>query len=106
MKYISELQGVDKVGKFFFLPHTQMENPPLSGNFFGVMESFHLMTMTVLKAITRCDNAWQCDKCVFGNFQSVQFITIDIILLIIAILVLNQVHGIKLFMAGVPNRIV
>ena len=40
------------------------------------------------------------------HFQSVQFITLDIILLIIAILVLNQVHGIKLFMAGVPNRIV
>ena len=46
-----------------------------------------------------------------AHFQSVQFITLDIILLIIAILVLNQVHGIKLFMAvnvkmilG-PNRI-
>ena len=74
-------------------------NTPLSSNFFCVMESFHLMTMTVLKAITRCDNAWQCDKCVFGNFQSVQFIILDIILLIIALLVLNQVHGIKLFMA-------
>ena len=74
-------------------------NNPLSGNFFAVMESCHLMTMTLLKALARCDNVWQCDKCVFGNFQSVQFIILDIILLIIAILVLNLVHGIKLFMA-------
>ena len=42
-------------------------NNPLSGNFFGVMESCHLMTMTLLKALARWDNAWQCNKCVFGN---------------------------------------
>ena len=48
MKYISELQGVDKVEKNFFLPHTQMENTPLSGNFFGVMESCHFLTRAIL----------------------------------------------------------
>ena len=40
MKYISELQGIDKVEK--------NGNTPLSGNFFGVMESCHLMTRAVL----------------------------------------------------------
>ena len=39
MKYISELQGINKVGKKFFLPHSQWKNTPLSGNFFGVTES-------------------------------------------------------------------
>ena len=27
MKYISELQGIDKVGEKIFLPHSQMETP-------------------------------------------------------------------------------
>ena len=64
----------------------------------------------LLYALSRCDNAFLAMEFT-AHFQSVQFITLDIILLIIAILVLNQFHGIKLFMAvnvkmilG-PNRI-
>ena len=47
MKYISELQGIDKVEKIFFTTFSN-GNTPLSGNFFGVMESCHLMTRAVL----------------------------------------------------------
>ena len=51
MRYISKLQGTDKVEKIFFTTFSN-GNTLLSGNFFGVMESCHLMTRANLSINT------------------------------------------------------
>ena len=46
IKYVFELRMIDKMEKTHIFPKFSNGNTPLSGNFFGVTESCHLMTMS------------------------------------------------------------
>ena len=48
MKYVSELIMINKIEKNPHFPPFSNGNTPLSGNFFGVTESCHLMAMTCM----------------------------------------------------------